>query len=331
VSWIRQRAVPGRGLVALGIGDDASLVRVAPGRELVLTADMLLEGVHFDFALHPAESAGHRALARSLSDVAAMGGTPRFALLSLAVSPRAGRAWAEAFYRGFFRLARRFRTTLVGGDTAVSLSRVFIDVAVAGEVERGHALRRSGARVGDAIFVSGQLGLAALGLRWLQRPRGLARRWLPRPPGRNLALALHKHLYPEPRCALGRFLSRRKLASAAIDLSDGLASDLARLCEASDVGATIDARLIPFPEVPMPPPEALRLALEGGEDYELLFTVPARQAKRIPAQYQGVPLTQIGIITRKKQRWLIGLDGRAKPLAAAGYDHFARASSRRAP
>jgi len=185
--------------VKLGIGDDAALVAVKRGHELILTTDMSVEDVHFTRRLHPPGAVGHRALARSLSDVAAMGGVPRYVLVSLAISKEVTRDWVSGFYRGMLALGRRFGVRLVGGDTALVPGRTFVDVLVAGEVPRGKALRRSGARTGDQIFVSGRLGLSALGLRLLQS--GVAQALLPVPLRGPAREAVHAHLYPEPQCA----------------------------------------------------------------------------------------------------------------------------------
>ena len=320
----------------LGIGDDAALVFIQGKHELILTTDMSIEGIHFLPDLHPAEAVGHRALARSLSDVAAMGGVPRYFLVSLAISKRAGREWVSRFYHGMQTLARRFRVRLVGGDTAVVPDRTTIDVLVAGEVPRGKALRRSGARAGDLILVSGPLGLSALGLRLLRnKPAGAldtARALLPESGGssaktqRRAAVrlakeALRAHLYPEPQCALGQFLSRRGLASALIDLSDGLSTDLSRLCAASGVGARLWAEKIPGPDLPGAA-RSLELALDGGEDYQLLFTVPPRQASRLPAKFQAHPLYNLGEIEATKGVRLITAEGKVRALEPAGWDYF---------
>jgi thiamine-monophosphate kinase len=315
IAWIRRRTPRRVAGLTLGIGDDAALVAVPPGRELILTTDMSIEGVHFTSALHPPQAVGHRALARSLSDIAAMGGTPRYALISLAASRRARRAWLEGFFAGLFALARRFDVAVIGGDTAVATGSTAIDVVVAGEVPRGQALRRSGARPGDRIFVSGRLGMAALGLRLLS-----SRRRMRKPVERA---ALRAHLYPQPQCTLGRFLSEHRLASAMMDLSDGLSIDLQRLCDASGVGARLLANRLPFP--PLPDAEdALALALHGGEDYQLLFTVSAAKSSKIPRYFGRIPLHCIGEIRAKRGINLITPDGKTMPLEAQGYDHFSR-------
>ncbi|PYV26034.1 MAG: thiamine-phosphate kinase [Acidobacteria bacterium] len=317
VGWLRARVSSTVPRLKLGIGDDAAIVEVTQGRELVLKADMSIEGVHFTRRLHPARSVGHRALVRSLSDVAAMGGAPKFALVSLVISKATTRAWLREFYDGMLALAERFGTTLVGGDTAVAAGKTLIDVMIVGEAERGRALRRSGARPDDRIYVSGRLGLSALGLRLLRSGGGRAHQ-----------AAIRAHLYPEPRCALGRYLSRKRLASAAIDVSDGLSTDLAHLCEASGLGACVWSDRLPTPELAsaLQPSasDSLDLALNGGEDYELLFTVPPGKAAQVPARLQGLPLSWIGQIRRSKGVVLVRPDGKRSTLRPAGYNHFGK-------
>ncbi len=329
VAWIlRQsghRASSAAAGLTLGIGDDAALVQVPAGRELILTTDLSIEGVHFLRALHPPESIGHRALARSLSDIAAMGGVPRHALISLAISPGQGRQWLNAFFGGLFALARRFRVALIGGDTSVVEGPCTIDAIVAGEVARGRALRRSDARPGDLILVAGRLGMSALGLRTLQkRIKSPKRRTkdlnLPRQAERA---ALRAHLFPEPQCALGQFLSEHRLASAMMDLSDGLSIDLHRLCTASGVGATIYASRLPAPPV-LDARDALELALHGGEDYQLLFTVPKSRQSKLPTRFRRTALTCIGEVRVERGITLVTPEGKSMPLEPAGYDHFAR-------
>lgn len=293
IERIRRRAgLPRAGGVVVGIGDDCAIFRPrGAGEDLLFTTDMLIEDVHFRKNTHRATDVGWKALARGLSDIAAMGGTPRFFLVSLAVARWAGTRWVDGFYRGALRLARRAGLPLAGGDVARS-EKLGCDVVVCGSLPRGTALRRSGARPGDAIYVSGRLGGSALGLRLGRGP------------------AWQRHLRPEPRLALGRFLRERLGASAALDLSDGLSLDLRRLCLASKQSAAIEAP-------PLYPGATLDQALHGGEDYELLFTVPAR--KRAPAKFAGIPLTRIGAIEKGPPGRVL-LDG--APLAPLGYDHF---------
>jgi thiamine-monophosphate kinase len=332
VHWLRRQVGRPRGRLRVGIGDDAAVFEIGRGRQLALTADLSIEGVHFTRALHPARSVGHRALARSLSDIAAMGGIPRFAAVSLGIWRGTSRAWVEAFYAGLIALARRYEVELIGGDTAIVRGNTVVDVSVAGEVRPGRTLLRSGASPGDSLFVSGYLGLSALGLKLLKFRRGRLRE-------SSIRKAIQAHLYPEPRCALGRFLAEKRIASALIDVSDGLSSDLSRICEASGVGARVRAHLLPFPNFssravirPTGPTRlasarsransALEFALHGGEDYELLFAVPARKVSDVPREFRGIGLRNIGEITRTREVLLIMPDGSETPLISAGYDHF---------
>jgi thiamine-monophosphate kinase len=292
VERIRSQARMANSRVALGIGDDCAIVRPgAAGEDLLLTTDLLVEDVHFRRATHTPADCGWKALARGLSDIAAMGGAPRFCLVSLVLPAWADTRWVDGFYRGLLKLARRSDCPLVGGDLSRG-ERLVCDVAVGGAAPKGCALRRNGARAGESIWVSGALGGSALGLA---AGRGAA--W-------------KRHLRPEPRLALGSFLRTRLKATAAMDLSDGLSLDLHRLCRASRLRAEIAA-----------PPRfrgaTLEQALHGGEDYELLFTTPPRA--RVPREFEGLPLTRIGVM-RPGRAGEIRLDG--MPLGALGYDHF---------
>ena len=247
-------------LVSTGIGDDCAVLRLLPGHDSLVTTDFTLEGIHFRRDWHPAESVGHRCLARGLSDIAAMGGEPVAAFLSLALPRDLPQAWVGRFARSLISLAEKYGVTLAGGDTAESPNGILADIVVVGTVPKGKAVLRSGARPGDRIFVSGELGGSAAAVLQLRRkpkkklnPRDYAR-----------------HFYPEPRVELGRILREKGLASAMIDTSDGLSTDLAHLCEESGVGAELDAALIPRARVGKPAREVdLDLALHGGEDYEL--------------------------------------------------------------
>jgi thiamine-monophosphate kinase len=333
VRWLRARAgSPAQGL-RLGIGDDAALVSFRHGYEILLKSDMSIEGVHFQTGLHPPRAVGHRALARSLSDIAAMGGRPRFALVSLALSKRSTRAWMESFIAGLLDLARRCGVAVIGGDTAVVHDATVVDLIVAGEVEPGKALRRSRARPGDAIYVSGWPGASALGLELLKRQPRLSRAIEAGPRGTStvrahgtrltLERALRAHLYPQPRIALGRFLLEQNLVSAAMDVSDGLSTDLGRLAEASGVGARLQEDLVPKPELfESRSEDSLALALHGGEDYELLFTVPTAKVARVPRVFRGVALHHLGEITESKSLRLVQRNGKEHELRPAGYDHF---------
>jgi len=313
VTWVQRRTAGSARGLRLGIGDDAALVEVGSKQELILTTDLSVEGIHFAPHLHSPQAVGHRGLARSLSDIAAMGGTPRYALISLAIAKNTSRAWIEGFFAGLLALAKRFDVAVIGGDTTVARDLRAIDAIVTGEVPRGQALRRSGARPGDQIFVSGCLGLAALGLQILESGR--------HPRGSTEMSATRAHLFPEPQCALGRFLSAKGLATAMMDLSDGLSIDLERLCAASGVGATLFQDSIPCPPL-TDSTAALRLALHGGEDYQLLFTVPSAKAAKLPSRF--APLHHIGEIRRGRGVRLITPNRKAIPLKPLGYDHFTR-------
>lgn len=324
VKWLQTLRKGKSPQVRMGVGDDAAVVRVGRNRDLILTADLSIEGVHFTARLHPARSVGHRALARSLSDIAAMGGIPRFALISIALPRAISRAWVEEFYRGVMDLATRFHVEMIGGDTSIVRRTAMIDVTLAGEVARGKGLLRSGARPGDMIYVSGRLGQSARGLEILKSQTRKSKRARQEPKDKSEAeAALKAHLYPEPRCHLGRWLQSAGIPSALMDISDGLSTDLTRLCEASGVGATVDAGSIPRP-AGVAPEHSLELALNGGEDYELLFAVPARKVRKIPRTYRGIPLHCIGRICHPREVLLVHPEGRQSPLAPEGYDHFSK-------
>ena len=305
----------------IGIGDDAAVLRPRAGADRVLTTDAFLENVHFLLRSHPPEAVGYKALARATSDLAAMGARPRYFLLSLALPVSCTEKWFDRFLDGMSRAARSFGLILAGGDTTKS-PQAAINITVIGEVAPGRAVLRSGARPGNLICVSGALGEAELGLQLLQRARVRQRsnshgKW---------KKLLQKHFYPEPRLALGEWLGKNKRTTAMIDTSDGLSTDLAHLCEASGVGAKVWADRIPMVTVPIELRrrglDPLRLALDGGEDYELLFTVPRGLKPRLARTVRGIPITIIGEITREKQIVLIDDAGKSKPLRAEGWDPF---------
>jgi thiamine-monophosphate kinase len=289
---------PARGAV-LGVGDDAALLAPAPGMEVAVSTDLLLEGRHFARGADP-RALGHKALAVNLSDMAAMGAAPRWATLGLAL-PDVDEAWLEAFAQGFYALAARFGVDLVGGDT--TRGPLAISVTLLGEVPAGQALRRDGAHAGDDVWVSGELGAASYALH---------------APEDEAALR-HLHL-PEPRVALGERL--RGIASAAIDISDGFAQDLAHVLERSGTGAVVEYARLPRHRIRDAALEQ-RCVLAGGDDYELLFCAPAAQRGAIEALDAGVALTRVGAI-RATPPGLAVLDerGAALPLPR-GFDHFA--------
>jgi thiamine-monophosphate kinase len=276
----RIRTQAGKSTLELGIGDDCAIYRPRANEDLLFTTDYLIEDVHFRRDLFPPDAVGHKALARSLSDIAAMGGEPRFCLLSLALPPSADQVWINQFLKGFLKLAKRCDTALAGGDLSRA-SKVTCDVMVCGAVPYGKALRRDGAQAGDWIYVSGPLG----------KP------W-------------QTHQRPEPRLDLAKALRGR--ATSCIDLSDGISADLSRLIKASGVGATLT-------HVPVVKGSTLDQALHGGEDYELLYTMPKRRK----------PLAgsiQVGEITDGPFGQIEFQAGALEPL---GHDHFRESVKKR--
>jgi thiamine-monophosphate kinase len=312
IARIRSRAAGRRG-IATGIGDDCAILQIPFGHQALVTTDFSLEGVHFRREWHPAEAVGHRSLARGLSDIAAMGGNPVAAFLSLAVPRNLRQPWVDQFVKGLLKLADRFKVSLAGGDTAQSPGGILADIVVVGSVPKGKAIRRTGARAGDRIYVTGALGGAAATLKLLSS-------------GRRLRIAdFPRHFYPTPRIEVGQFLLEKGLAAAMIDLSDGLSTDLAHICEESNVGAEIQSGAIPCAAIGKPArPVDLQFALHGGEDYELLFTAP--RSKRVPAGIAGVEITQIGQITPGKKVVLLSPDGTSVKFPPRGWEHFHRRS-----
>lgn len=282
--------------------------------DLLVTTDFSLEGVHFRRDWHPSASVGHRCLARGLSDIAAMGGEPAAAFLSLAVPVDLPQSWTEGFLKGFLRLAREFGVTLAGGDTAQSQNGVLADVVVLGSVPRGEAILRSGARPGDRIYVTGTLGGSAAAIKLLRANKKLA------------VGDLERHFFPMPRVAPGEKLRSAGFLTSMIDTSDGLSTDLSHICERGEVGAELWATVIPRARVGGAAKlVALELALHGGEDYELLFTASRRS--RVPSLLEGIPITCIGEITRRKQMFLIDENGSRSVLKPHGWEHFRSRSS----
>jgi thiamine-monophosphate kinase len=309
IAGIRRSARKGKGAVVTGIGDDCAVLRPPPGHEILVTTDFTLEGIHFRRAWHPPEVVGRRCLTRGLSDIAAMGGRPLAAFLSLALPARLPQKWADRFMAGLLELAGEFRVQLAGGDTAESPGGVLADIVVLGSVPRGTAILRSGAKAGDRVYVSGELGGGSAALQEFFAGR--------KPQPENFP----RHFRPVPRIAIGDFLRSRRLASAMIDLSDGLSTDLAHICEESGLGAEISAADVPRALVgTLRKPVEMKLALHGGEDYELLFTAPA--GRRVPSRIEGVAITAIGRMTRLRTIALRREAGRAEKLQPRGWEHF---------
>ncbi len=322
------------GRVKVGMGDDCAILDPPRGHEVLVTTDFSLENIHFRRDWQTPESVGHRCLARGLSDLAAMGAQPLAAFLSLALpielvrSRRHLPSWRDRFFKGFLSLADKYQVPLAGGDTAQSplnsmrtprnsaapTGWALADIVLIGSAPRGRALLRSGAKAGDRIYVTGQLGGAAAELAQLAAAPRRFRKVM------TVATGDHPHLFPEPRLAVGAWLVKHRRANAAIDISDGLSTDLDHLCEESGVAATIDAAAIPM----HPLAENLEQALHGGEDYELLFT--ASPAMHIPKQIAGVAVRCIGQMRRggrsEPRVLLIDPAKGTRPLLPGGWEHY---------
>ncbi|MDX2033432.1 MAG: thiamine-phosphate kinase [Blastocatellia bacterium] len=330
IERIRDRA---RGVQAAdlmrGIGDDAAILRQRAGRETLITVDLLVEEVDFKLAYAPPRWLGAKTLAVSLSDIAAMGGAPTFSLLTLAIPPalRSDAFW-EAFFDGYFTLAAAHGVALIGGDLSSSPDRLALDSIVMGVCAAGRAVRRDGARPGDGVYVTGSLGASAAGLRLL-----LAGARVEDGVDTPEQRALRAHLCPTPRVAFGRGVGEAGLAQSMIDVSDGLAQDLAHLCEESRVGAVIEFERIPIADevslVAQSEEEAFRLAVGGGEDFELLLTAPPENEAALVAlaAERGLRLTRIGEIVPPCEAFTVGVrrGEEIKSLSIRGYNHFAGA------
>lgn len=324
--------------IRVGIGDDGAILNPPRGHSVAVTTDFSLETIHFRREWHSPESVGHRCLVRGLSDLAAMGAKPMAGFLSLALPDeliKGNPSWRDRFLAGFLALAERFRIPLAGGDTAQSPQMVprhgnkalaglaLADIVAIGSVLPTRALLRSGAKAGDHIYVTGFLGGAAAELRQLgANPRKFRSCKASLPGNPNP----HPHLFPEPRINAGQWLSKNRKANAAIDVSDGLSTDLAHICEESNLAATVDAATIPVHPLAKESyrSEALDLALHGGEDYELLFT--ASPNMMIPRIISGVPVTRIGTMRRHTPRLprilLLDEKSRKSALRPGGWEHY---------
>jgi thiamine-monophosphate kinase len=294
--------------VKTGIGDDCAILRVKPGYEMLLTTDLCIEDVHFRRAWHPAAAVGHRCLARGLSDIAAMGGEPLACFLSLGLPADLPQTWVNGFLRGLLALARRHKVQLAGGDVS-SAPQITADIVVTGQVPSGTAILRSGAKPGDRIYVTGALGGSAGTLKQLLSEKAIK-------PAKSIP-----HFYPTPRLQVGNWLRKHRLTTAMIDISDGLSVDLRHTCDESGVSAILISN-----KVPVAKSADLELALHGGEDYELLFTVPRRA--KVPVRIAGVTVTEIGEIRNRRDYssaiQILGDNGKVRPLPQRGWEHFAR-------
>ena len=297
----------------LGVGDDCALVDVTNGMDLAVSTDTMVSGTHFFPDVDP-ENLGHKALAVNLSDMAAMGALPYWAMLALTV-PNVDHAWLAAFAKGFFDLAQEYNVSLIGGDT--TRGPLTLTVTIMGEVPAGAALRRSSAKAGNDIWVSGNVGDAALAVAHRH-----GRVVLEEADYREAVMRLYE---PTPRVALGQAL--RGLATSAIDISDGLLADLTHICRLSGVGATVELPLVPVSSIGakhLSTPEGRTAIVSGGDDYELCFTAHPNSRESIEelADVLGHPLTRIGQVKRGKGVSLLGADGKAVKVDGRGYDHF---------
>lgn len=322
ISRIASRVTNGVGVIT-GIGDDAAVTALSPGMQLLTSTDMLVEEVHFRRAWHDPYRLGRKSLAASISDIAAMGAIPRWALLSLAVPPSTSLEFLDAFTRGLLSLADEHGVALIGGDTCSSRDGLTISVTIMGEQEPGMIVRRSGACAGDDIWVTGTLGDAALGLELLEK--GEIRTSLTTDEREYLISRL---LDPTPRAAAGRLLAEAGLASAMIDVSDGLLADFGHIAERSATGGTIRLDALPlspaFCTVLESHPSHHDLALSGGEDYELAFTAPAANREKIVQVMKrcGIVATPVGIVTSLPEVQAVSADGKRYAPHNKGFNHF---------
>ncbi len=311
-----------------GIGDDAAVLMSSPATNVVISTDLLMEDIDFRLDTTRPELLGHKALAVSLSDIAAMGARPRWALLSIALTRAVWDSeFLDEFYQGFFRLADRLGVKLIGGDLSRTDAGVVIDSVALGECPTGRAVFRSGAKPGDQIYVTGFLGDAAAGLRLLERGARVHRNTAGLHEINSVDHLLLRQLKPEPRVGWGILLGEQRLATSMIDVSDGLSSDLNHLCEESGVGALVDAARLPIDTVVREicgrrALDPLMLALHGGEDYELLFTVSPENVSALPKRVDGVSVRRIGEIRETAEGVRISEGSKAWELKPGGWEHF---------
>lgn len=328
INALRQRVASTSPSVVTSIGDDAAVFRTAAGKETVITTDLLVEDIDFRRTTAPPYLLGHKALAVSLSDIAAMGARPQWSLISIGVPENIWQTdFVERLYDGLLDLANRYGVQLIGGDTSRTTECIVIDSILAGECAAGMSVKRSGAKAGDQVFVTGSLGAAAAGLRLIERGAHLAEQNLADEDSQKLDHVLLRQLRPEPRVGWGIVLGEEHLATSMIDLSDGLSSDLNHLCAASGVGALIDSSTLPIDERVIElcgrrALDPLQLALHGGEDFELLFTVKPSEASRLPRRVDGVGIKCIGTIQSVSEGVRISEGSRTWKLKPGGWKHF---------
>jgi thiamine-monophosphate kinase len=327
IAEIRARVPAAPAWLLVGIGDDAAVVKPERGALEILTTDGLIEGIHFDRRFSTARDIGWKALAVNLSDVAAMGGTPRLALLSLSLPADSAADEVHALVDGFLALAADARVTLAGGNITRSPGPLMVDVTVTGFARARQVLTRGGGRPGDDLYVTGSIGAAAAGLGWCREAKGAAAPEGPDGPD-SMVACVRRHCAPEPRVRIGALLGRNRAANACMDLSDGLADGVRQIAAASGTGAAIDAALLPIPEAARAwflraGLDPIGAAAAGGDDYELLFAAPRRARGRLATvvrQARGIPITRIGRLTKEPETLLLR-DGVPEPLPP-GFVHF---------
>lgn len=319
------RRIPG---LVQGIGDDAAVIATSSPMWWHLTTDLLAEGIHFDMTSATPESVGYRAAMANLSDIAAMGAVPRYLLISLAIPKTWTRSHLHKLYTGLMKACRLYDVTLVGGDTSASKAGLFLNITLVGTTSRRQALFRHGAKVGDHMYVSGTLGDSLAGLQLLMNG-ATPQRWKSTLSRSHRQFLLRRHFQPTARVAEGQWLNERRLASAAIDLSDGLSGDLRHLCEASRVGAEVELDNIPISSACRAYAKTIgvspiRLALTGGEDYELLFTTSPLTHERVEqqARTRGYRITRIGTIRAQRFGIQMTSGGKTQPMPLTSYEHF---------
>jgi thiamine-monophosphate kinase len=322
ISRIRRRALT-NDRVRVGIGDDAAVISAGGATDLIACSDLMVEGVHFRREWGEPGLIGHKALAVTLSDVAAMGGEAKFAMVSIALPHGLPPGFVDQVFQGIFDLADSQGVSIVGGDTSSSRDSLFIDTSVIGECAAGKAITRAGARAGDSIYVTGALGASSLGLMLLER--GVRLRDCDDDPAARRALI--RHLAPRPRLEAGRTIGEKGLATAMIDISDGLSTDMWHILSESRCGAVIQGAALPIHESVLPARafgfDPLSLALNGGEEYELLFTVRPEDCRRVAevSNALGIPITRVGEIVAGGGLQL-ERDGALEPVEASGYEHM---------
>jgi thiamine-monophosphate kinase len=328
INALRQRVASSTQSTVTGIGDDAAVFRTSANKETVVSIDLLVEDIDFRRTTTPPYLLGHKALAVSLSDLAAMGSRPLWALVSIGIPEDVWQTnFVDQMYDGWLDLANRYGVQLIGGDTSRAHEHIVIDSIALGECPAGMAVKRNGARPGDQIFVTGSLGGAAAGLRLIERGAHLAEQNLADEDSQKVDHVLLRQLRPEPRVGWGMVLSEERLTTAMIDLSDGLSSDINHLCEASNVGALLDASLLPIDEHVVElcgrrALDPLQLALHGGEDFELLFAVKPENVARLPKRVDGVEIKRIGEVTTANDGVKISEGTRTWDLRPGGWKHF---------